>query len=227
MTKGNRMYPFVTETYNPIGGVCPFNCVYCWAKDLIKRYGHKKYSGKYYLIKGALEKKFKSGSFVFLCDMLDLFAPNVPSEIIRQVLEIPRNNPYSKFLLETKNPKRYLEFLNDFPDNVVLGVTIESNLNYPQTSKAPPQEQRISYMLRLKSETKLPLFISIEPILYFDYSFINQIGYIKPWAVAVGYDNYNHKLPEPSLYKTQILIEELRKFTTVYKKTIHLAWWEK
>lgn len=228
MTKGNRMFPFVTVTYNPVGGVCPYCCKYCWAKAIIKRYSHKKYSGKYYIIKDALKKKFKADSFVFLCDMLDLFAFNVPAEIIRQVLQIVRNNPDSKFLLETKNPKRYFEFLKDFPENVVLGVTIESNYSYPKISLAPPQLSRIHWMIGLKHATSIPLFISIEPILDFRMrSFLKFIQIIKPWAIAVGYDNYHNSLPEPSLSKTERFIEELEKFTIVYRKTIRKAWWEK
>lgn len=223
----SRMYPFITETYNPVGGVCPYNCVYCWAKALIKRYGHKKYSGKYYFVEGALKKKFKAGSFVFLCDMLDLFAFNVPREIILKVLEIARNNPDSKFLLETKNPRRYSNFVKEFPDNVVLGVTVESNRDIP-VSYAPKIYTRIEWLLALANLTKLPLFISIEPILEFDLKpFLFAIKHIQPWAVAIGYDNYKHSLPEPELNKTLKFIEELEKFTVVYRKTIKEAWWKK
>lgn len=223
------MYPFVTETYNPVGGICPFNCVYCWAKAIIKRYGHKKYGGSYYVVKDALKKKFKSGSFVFLCDMLDLFAPNVSAGIIHTVFRIIKNNPDSKFLLETKNPQRFFEFLDYFPDNVILGATIESDWDYPDVSKAPVQGVRMSYMMELSRRTELPLFISIEPILDFDLKwFISNIKTVKPWAVAVGYDNYNHKLQEPELRKTEKLIKELERVgIKVFRKTIKKAWWEK
>jgi len=72
------------------------------------------------------------------------------------------------------------------------------------------------------------LFISIEPILeFYTLFFVEYIRRIKPWAVAVGYDNYNHKLPEPDLKKTEKLISELRKFTIIYRKTIRNAWWER
>lgn len=234
------MFPFITETYNPIGGICPYNCVYCWAKDLIKRYGHRKYSGKYYLVKGALKKKFKAGSFVFLCDMLDLFADNVPSEIISQVLEIIRDNPESKFLLETKNPKRYFEFLDDFPSNVVLGVTIESTddlypetkskyKTYKDTSVSPTPWTRIMYMLELRKMTELDFFVSVEPILSFNvFWFVAVFKLLRPWAVAVGYDNYKHFLPEPKLEETEELIKKLEKTgVRVFRKTIRKAWWEK
>jgi hypothetical protein len=43
---------------------------------------------------------------------------------------------------------------------------------------------------------------------------------INPAVVYVGYDNYNNKLPEPSLAKTLQLIAELEKFTRVRRKTL-------
>lgn len=159
--------------------------------------------------------------------MLDLFSYNVPLEIILQVLEIARNNPESMFLIETKNPKRYCEIMGrNIPKNIVLGVTIESNRDYSSVSFAPTQISRLHWML---FKTENPIFISIEPILDFDLElFVQWIKRIRPWAVAVGYDNYNNKLPEPELYKTEKLIEELEKAgIKVYRKTIRKAWWEK
>lgn len=226
----SRMFPFITSTFNPVGGECPHDCVYCWAKAIAKRYGHKKYKGDYRFLTQYQNKKFKAGSFVFVCDMIDLFAENVPRKIILQVLDIIRNNPTSKFLLETKNPKRYFKF--DYPANVILGVTIESDINFPDISKAPSQSDRILAMSKLsdslrEANIKLDLFISIEPILGFTPHFIENIKYIAPWAVAVGYDNYNNKLPEPALTETDKFISKLKKFTVVYEKSIRIAWWQK
>jgi hypothetical protein len=70
-------------------------------------------------------------------------------------------------------------------------------------------------------------FISIEPILDFDLGlFIAELRACRPWAVAVGYDNYGHKLPEPTLTKTEALIRELETFTKVHRKTLRKAWFE-
>ena len=47
----------------------------------------------------------------------------------------------------------------------------------------------------------------------------------RPKFMAVGYDNYNNKLPEPSLARTEILIKELEaQGVKVYRKTIRRAW---
>jgi hypothetical protein len=43
--------------------------------------------------------------------------------------------------------------------------------------------------------------------------------------MAVGYDNYNNRLPEPTLSKTMQLIDCLEKTgITVYRKTLREAW---
>jgi hypothetical protein len=70
-------------------------------------------------------------------------------------------------------------------------------------------------------------FISIEPILDFDLDeFLEAIDDITPeFGVAIGYDNYNHHLPEPTLEKTMALIKGLEDAgIKVYRKTLRKAW---
>lgn len=239
----SRMFPFITETWNPLGGSCPHQCVYCWSqskKGLAYRYNMKKYVGAPRLIEKELNRKFKPGEFVFVCDMLDLFAGNVPIFFIQEILRKIRRAPQTMFLLQTKNPRGYIPFLafNEIPRNAVLGATIEtctSSFNTPSTihyyseiSKADSPVMRLAWMHKIAEEnTHHKIFISIEPILDFSLEiFVNAIKVTKPWAVAVGYDNYHNQLPEPPLQKTLRLIEELEEFTTVYRKTIRKAWWE-
>jgi len=70
------------------------------------------------------------------------------------------------------------------------------------------------------------IFISIEPILDFNYEpFVAELLKIRPWAVAVGMDNYGNRLPEPALAKTMQLIERLEKAgIKVYRKTLREKW---
>jgi hypothetical protein len=69
--------------------------------------------------------------------------------------------------------------------------------------------------------------VSIEPIIYFDLGImVAWMKNIKPEFVYVGYDNYNHRLPEPSLAQTEELMYELDKFTVIHRKTLRKAWWE-
>lgn len=232
MTK-SRMFPFITMTWNPLGGYCPHMCGYCWSmgeKGLVLKYNMKKYKGKIRIIEKELKRKFNDGDFVFVQDMSDLLADEVPKKYILTVISVIMANPQATFLLLTKNPKRYFEFT--FPENTVLGVTIESDINYPDISKAPPQSERVLLVQHLSdvledASVKLDLFISIEPIMHFTLRFIDDIKYINPWAVAVGYDNYNNSLLEPSLSKTEKLINELEKVgIKVFRKSLRKGKWE-
>jgi len=149
--------------------------------------------------------------------MADLFGDWVPKDWILDVLATIEKNPTSSFLLLTKNPKRYKEFLDIYPDNIVLGATIETNRNYA-VSNAPQTVERYKNMAELPFKSKL---ISIEPIMDFDLDIFTQwLKEIGPTIVYVGYDNYNNGLPEPSLDKTKQLIEKLEAFTRVRVKTL-------
>ena len=229
----NRMFPFITDTCNPLGGHCIHGCIYCWSqstKGLVNRFNMQKYRGQPTLYKKELQSRWKPNSFIFLCDMLDAFADDVPIENILAMLEIPRNNVESQFLLSTKNPIRYLDVLEKIPRNCVLGLTIEHNLKQANISYAPQPFWRLFSMGTVvhKDNGGHKVFCAIEPILKFELDrFVESIKRLNPWAVAVGYDNYHHKLPEPCLADTKELIGELEKFTVVYRKSLRKAWWEK
>jgi hypothetical protein len=121
----------------------------------------------------------------------------------------------------TKNPNRFKEFVHLCNDNIMLGVTIESNRAYA-VSKAPPVTTRARAMTELSFKRK---FVSVEPILDFDIdAFADMIEGIAPEIVAVGYDNWNNCLPEPPLSKTLQFIDRLNEFTTVRKRSLREAW---
>lgn len=171
-------------------------------------------------------KKRFNGGVVFVSDMGDLFADTVPDEWIELVLDHVRKFPSTYFLFLTKNPERYHSFVDKFPPNSILGATIETDDDniYKGISRAPLPSKRIKAMAELDWETK---FISIEPILKFTDGFAQKIIDAKPILVYVGYDNYNNKLPEPTLTETKSLIERLKSHTIVVEKTIRPAWHEK
>jgi len=226
------MYPFITNTHNPIGGghviqqdgsiTGCYNCTYCWASAMKNRYKWPKYLGEYRFIEKEFYVRYKEDDFTFVCDMIDIGKLSIP--LLVQLFNWLKDRP-GKILTVTKNPKIYATLYNmgiEIPDNIYLGATIESDKNYPSISKAPSQFDRL-YWMQVISQLEIGdrLFISIEPVMDFDLKGFENILYtIKPWAVAIGYDNYNNGLPEPELSKVKNLISELEKYTTVYKKTL-------
>lgn len=235
----SRMFPFITKTWNPLGGRCPHGCSYCWSMGeggLVERNEWEKYQGEPRLIEKELKPNFKENDFVFVCSMTDLFADRVPDELILKLFEVIMNHHHTEFLLLTKNPSRYLHFLDwqfapsYIPDNCTLGATIETNRpNY--ISGGPFSIHRYIAMDDLKEQTSVyPLFVSVEPVMAYDFEiFLEWLVKLELWGLAYGYDNYNHGLPEPSLAETNYFLDEFHKRsprTRIYKKTLRKGWTE-
>lgn len=226
-----KMFSIVTATWNPISG-CLYNCNYCWARELATtklRNSHRYSKGfKPNLNIREFSTRFAKNDLVFVCDMGDMFADFISDEWIKQVLDHTRKFRETDFLFMTKNPKRYVELLHYIPENAILGATIETtNDEIVQTDKvsnAPLPSYRYEAMKTLDWPKKM---VSIEPILDFDLNtFFRWIKDINPFIVFVGYDNYRHKLREPTFAQTKELLSKLSKTTLVIKKTIRQAWYE-
>jgi len=166
----------------------------------------------------------KSGT-IFVTSMGDLWGYWVPDEWIKKVLDAIRDSgSKATFLFLTKNPERYLLFQDLFTENMILGVTLETN--YPRIyTDAPLPHNRYNAMRMLRHPRK---FVSVEPILVFELpTLLTMIYNLSPEFVFVGYDNYYNRLPEPPLWKTRQFIRELERLgLMVYRKTLRPAWYE-
>jgi len=207
------MYPWCTHTINFIKGWCKHACRYCYIIAMAKRYKRKQ--RKPYLDEKEFRTNLGEGKTIFVGSSIDMFAKGIPNKWIKKVLAYCNSFPNNTYLFQTKNPKRYEEFA--FPENTILGVTIESNKDYG-VSKAPTPRNRYSWMLRLK-DWPMEKMLSLEPLLDFDLDiFVAWIKMIGPSFVSIGADSKNSKLPEPDPKKVKALIKELKKFTKVKTK---------
>jgi len=136
-----------------------------------------------------------------------------------------RHDAVKTFLLQSKNPQTFDRIT--FPDNVILGTTIETNRDdgYEKISKAPVPSQRYQDLLNVRHRTKM---VTIEPVLDFDVNtMIHWLEDINPCLIWLGYDSRKNNLPEPPLAKVKTLYWELgRRGFTVVLKTIRKAWRE-
>jgi protein gp37 len=241
------MFPFVTGTINPVKALCRYECEYCWARELILKRLSKMNPDYARAAKGEIvtpdmrwirfpiggpEQSLngKGPTVYFVSDMCDLFGPWIERRVIMAVFrEIKERHKIPTFLFLTKNPARYHEFKpapRGIPSNAWLGATIETNRSTTNISKAPEPKDRFIAMQYLTHQHK---FLSIEPIMDFDPAEFAQaiLNIHNLEAVAIGYDNYGHHLPEPTLEKTEGLIRILEiSNIKVFRKTIRKAWSE-
>lgn len=198
------MYPFVDFTWNTILGKCEHRCKYCY------NLGKPFFKGKLRLNEKNLKDNLGMGNFIFVGSSNDLFQESIPKEWILKTLEHCREFD-NTYLVQTKNPKRFSEFLNSFPKKIILGTTIETNKKN-NLGNAPSRKERLIWMC----DVKKPRFVSIEPIMDFDLNDLKSwIFAIKPKFVSIGADSKGHNLLEPSKEKVKALIKELKKFTEV------------
>ena len=244
MKTKSRMYEVNgkrVRTWNVFKG-CEFDCLYCVQRDQAKRQKHrceKCYSYEPHLHPERLNEKFKSGETVFVASAGDIsFMLNKGEQI--DILNVIRKYSDTTFLLQTKDPRYYLKLLHwgSFPENIVIGTTIETNRAimgkvlfsyqpYSHYSKAPYPDERFRWM---RHYTNLRKYITMEPIMDFDLDvMVMWIKEIAPEFVYVGYTNPVGKakklqLPEPPLEKVKELCWQLAKFTEVRLKTMRKGW---
>jgi len=205
--KGN-MYGFVTHTWNVIKGKCPHDCVYCYMKIFPL--------GELHFDEKELKTDLGKNNIIFVGSSCDMFAGAIQREWIIKVLDYCKRFPENTYLFQSKNPKRFIELREELISmNCILGTTIETNRE-GFSYNAPTIIERIKSMEELKGFRKM---ITIEPILDFDVShLIDLVRGVTPEFVNIGADSKNHNLPEPSAFKIETLIKELKKFTKSISK---------
>lgn len=214
------MYEFVNRTVNPLGGECAHKCTYCYVERLKSRFAsiRKKFTGEPRLVKNNLSINSKESDIVFVESCGDLFASNVPDELIEHILKGLANEA-GTLIFQTKNPARLHDHLRLIPEQSILVTTIESYGWHKEMGNAPNPIERIFEF----SKIGVGIFqrqVTIEPVMDFDDPafFADLVKSINPDQVNIGADSGRNNLPEPSPEKIRALIAELEKFTVVVKK---------
>jgi protein gp37 len=151
----------------------------------LKRFGLPTYRHKpdeLHIYEDILRKPFewKSPRMIFTNSMSDFFHEQIPFPFIDRVIEIMKSTPQHTYQILTKRSWRMMKYgerIGKFPDNVWLGVTVES----------APYKFRIDHLRKTSCRTR---FLSIEPL-------IAQLGSLDlneiHWVIAGGESGPNHR----------------------------------
>jgi len=104
-------------TWNPIRGLCPEACWYCYARAMYRRF---KWDPKLQLVDSVEADAPLPRQRVFVCSTMELFHPDVPKEWRDYIFFGIEDLPHT-FIILTKRPER---IDRPMPANVHLGVSI-------------------------------------------------------------------------------------------------------
>lgn len=223
-SKGN-MYNFRNELYttNPIKGGCSHDCLYCYMKPIQCRYHHDL---TLRLDSKELKTNMGKNRFIFLGSSTDMFAADVPSKWIEATFDHLCEYPDNEYLLQSKNPARFLEFVNhklyaDLKDKLIFCTTMESDIDHKDVSTAPLIAERAAAMQKISS-LGYKTMITVEPIMKFSEAsiFANLLASVNPVQVNIGANsNRQVKLIEPTKEEILSIIKELEnRNITVHQK---------
>ena len=229
VAKGN-MYKFVTHTWNPVKGICYHQCRYCY----MNYFRSENYECAPVMVENEFEIDLNVGKVIFVGDGIDLFAQNIPDEWILRVLDHCAGFNDQRvgqkkivFLFQSKNPSRFLKFLDHRVfKHAIIGTTIETKRYYPEIMvNSPKIEDRANAMKEI-AEKGFYTMITLEPLLAFDKTeLVEIIRQCNPRFVNVGRESKRKVwVPEPTSAQVKELVAELRETTKVIIKSNAKSW---
>ncbi len=144
--------PWADYTINPVKGLCPTACSYCYARRLYKRFKWNpeiRYTAPGFTI--AELQTIKKPARIFVGSTMELFL-DWPEIWLRDTFTIIRQFPHHTFIFLTKQPQNLIKW-SPFPQNVWVGTSITQCLD------------GIGWMADVKASIK---FISFEPLFYYN-----------------------------------------------------------
>lgn len=151
------------STWNPLTGCTKISpgCTHCYAERMAKRLqgmGQRRYVNGFELTlhEDVLELPltWKKPQLVFVNSMSDMFHKDVPARFIHRAFDVMRRAYWHRFQVLTKRSERLMELSPsiDWPDNVWMGVSVESQ----------DYAFRIDHLRKTGAGIK---FLSLEPLL--------------------------------------------------------------
>jgi protein gp37 len=147
-------------TINPVKGLCPMACPYCYARRMYKRFKWNpkvQFDVEGYLLDDWGLLNIRKPSMIFVGSTMELFGDWIQPTELETIFQVTRRYPQHTFIFLTKQPLNLTRW-SPFPDNCWVGVsaTDASMFTHAWTG--------------LKDTQAKVKFVSIEPLLKWDMS---------------------------------------------------------
>lgn len=154
-------------TINPVKGLCPVACPYCYARRMYKRFRWEE-TLRYYPETLSPEKmsKIPNGSKVFVGSTMELFGDWINEDWLGDIFDVVVSYPKLTFIFLTKKPTQLIKW-SPFPHNCWVGVSATSNMTLAGA---------LGGLTDVKATIK---FVSMEPLLIWKPTATMQ--YFKSW----------------------------------------------
>jgi protein gp37 len=142
---------------NPVKGLCPMACSYCYARRLYKRFKWNpeiRWDSEGYGKNDFGIADIKKPSRIFVGSTMELFGAWVPDRIISTLLQVARRYTQHTFIFLTKKPENLVQW-SPFPENCWVGLSVDGIGN-------APLHRIYNGLARIQAKVK---FISFEPLL--------------------------------------------------------------
>lgn len=181
-------------TWNPIKGICPVGCWYCYARKMYKRFRWMEHEIDlhdailYEFEKYNPVKKAHPGSKIFICSTFELFH-EIADKWRNRIFGIINKNPQLTFIILTKLPQNIDRAM---PKNAWLGVSATTADDLGRVNELMRHEANIH-------------FVSLEPIL--GYIPFETIYPGIDWAILGRLTGYGRRC-DPPRHRLSLLIRQ-------------------
>jgi len=221
MNRANKSIGWTDYTWNPIKGLCPVGCWYCYARKIYKRFDlmgrwagdpywdrdfpvnndtifiddHE--TNQPYVTRVEAKREIKPRK-IFACSTIEMFHPKIPKEFRDEIFRVIKRCPQDTFQILTKMPKN---IDRKMPDNVWLGCTVTGEPREMDRNK-------LDVFGDIKARIK---FVSYEPILgYVPFEMTDDLD----WLILGRLTGYGKRYD----YRVYENIENIKKMIWSYRK---------